>query len=135
MDAVYIRQLKVDAIIGIHDWERRVRQTLVLDLEMGLRSGDADAAPGGAGESDSAGAADATVPAVDYETVSEHVTGFVQAGEFRLLETLAQRLADELLSAYNLPWLKLRVGKPGALPDADAVGVLIERKSPPATPR
>ena len=78
-------------------------------------------------DAQAAAAQAATTPAVDYETVSEHVTRFVQLGEFRLLETLAQRLADELLSTYQLPWLKLRVSKPGALPAADAAGVLIER--------
>lgn len=117
VDSVYISELRIDAIIGIHPWERRIRQTLLVDLEMAV---------------DSARVAetDTVDDTVDYAAVSGFITDFVIAGEFRLLETLADRLARALQDRFGLPWLRLRVGKPGAVPAARDVGVLIERGQP-----
>jgi 7,8-dihydroneopterin aldolase/epimerase/oxygenase len=114
MDIVFIEQLRVDAIIGIHDWERRVRQTLLVDLEMATDAGRA-------------AASESIDDALDYQRVAERVTVFIQAGEFQLLETLAHELAADLQAQFELPWLKLRVAKPGAIPAAQAVGVVVER--------
>ncbi len=114
MDIVFLEQLRVDTIIGIHDWERRVHQTLLVDLEMATEAGRA-----AAGES-----IDDTL---DYRQVAERVTAFIQAGEFQLLETLAHELAAVLQAEFKLPWLKLRVAKPGAVPAAQTVGVMVER--------
>ncbi len=117
MDTVYIRELRIDAIIGIHPWERRIRQTLLVDLEMAV-------------DSARVAATDRVEDTVDYSAVADFVTEFVVAGEFRLLETLADRLAAELQARFELPWLRLRVGKPGAVPAATDVGVVVEREQP-----
>ncbi len=118
MDSVYIRQLRVDTIIGIHDWERRVRQSLYVDLEMAV-------------DMTRAASSENIDDALDYQAVSQRVTEFIQAGEFRLLETLAQRLAEDLLTRFSLAWLSMRVSKPGALTEAADVGVTVERGQRP----
>ena len=114
MDRVYLNRLRVEATVGIHPWEREVRQLLVLDLEL---STDAAAV---------AAAADIGA-AVDYSAVAERVTSFVQQGEYMLLETLAEETAAMLQAEFGVAWLRLRVGKPGAVPAAGEVGVAIER--------
>ena len=114
MDIVYIRDLRVDTIIGVYDWERRVRQTLLVDLEM-------------AADVHTAAATDALADALDYQAVADHTTAFIQAGEFELLETLAEALAAALQQQFGISWLRVRVGKPGAINAAGDVGVVIER--------
>jgi dihydroneopterin aldolase len=113
MDTVFLHQLQVDTIIGIHDWERRVPQTVLVDLEMAT-----DAA---------AAASESIADALDYQQVAERVTAFIQIGKFQLLETLAHELAQVLQVEFDLPWLKLRVAKPGAIAAAQSVGVTVER--------
>ncbi len=114
MDIVYIRDLRVDTIIGIYDWERRIRQTLLVDLEM-------------AADVHTAAASGALADALDYQAVADHSTAFIQAGEFELLETLAEGLAAALQQEFGISWLRIRVGKPGAVSTAGDVGVVIER--------
>jgi dihydroneopterin aldolase len=114
MDIVYIRDLRVDTIIGIYDWERRIRQTLLVDLEM-------------AADVHTAAATGALADALDYQAVADHCTAFIQAGEFELLETLAEGLAAALQQEFGIRWLRVRVGKPGAVAAAGDVGVVIER--------
>ena len=104
----------MEAVIGIHPWEREVRQLLVLDLEL-------------ATDAHAVASADDVAAAVDYSAVAERVAGFLQAEQFRLLETLADATAALLMQEFGVPWLRLRVGKPGAVNDADEVGVEIER--------
>ncbi len=118
MDVVFIQELKVDTVIGVRDWERQVRQTLVLDLELGC-----DAAR--------AAATDAVEDAVDYDAVRRHAADWVANAGCQLVETVAEGLAAELQSAFGVPWLRLRVTKPGAIPGARAVGVTIERGGAP----
>lgn len=114
MDRVYLERLRVEAVIGIHAWEREVRQPLVLDIEL-------------ATDARAVAAADDVTAAVDYSAVAERVTAFLQAEQFRLLETLAQATAGMLMQEFGVPWLRLRVGKPGAVNAAEEVGVQIER--------
>ncbi|MEP5766118.1 MAG: dihydroneopterin aldolase [Halieaceae bacterium] len=114
MDHVYIRDLRIACIIGIYDWERQVRQQLSLDVE--VASDIAAAARSGAIED-----------AIDYAAMAERITDFVVAGEFQLLETLAEETAQMLLQEFPVSWLRLRVGKPGAVAAAGDVGVVIER--------
>ena len=119
MDIVFIRELRADAIIGVYDWERSIRQTLVLDLEMAW-----DNRPAAVG--------DAIGEALDYAAVSSRVIGHIEGSSYQLLETLAEDLAALLLSEFGMPWLRLRLCKPGAVPAARDVGVLIERGVRPA---
>jgi dihydroneopterin aldolase len=117
MDRVYISRLKVEAVIGIHDWERKIRQPLYLDLEVAT-----DAAR--------VAAADDIAMAVDYSALAERLEQFIRDGRFRLLETLAEAAAAMIIAEFGVAWLRLRVGKPGAVAAADSVGVEIERQRP-----
>lgn len=114
MDRVFIEGLAVSTVIGAYDWERAIRQTVVLDLEL-------------AWDVAAAASDDALEQALDYAAVSEYAAHFVQHGEYRLVETLAEHLAAELRHRFSLNWLRLKVTKPGAVPGARAVGVIIER--------
>ena len=113
-DRVTITRLKVEAVIGIHAWERRVRQRLLVDLEVAT-----DAAR--------VARSDDIALAVDYSALSERVGDFIRAGSYRLLETLAEETAAMILAEFGVEWLRLRVDKPGAVPAADCVGLVIER--------
>jgi len=114
VDTVYIRDLRIEAIIGIYDWERQVRQVLSVDIDV-------------ASDIALVAASDAIEDAVDYGAMAERVTAFIVAGEFRLLETLAESAAAMLQEEFGLSWVRLRVGKPGAVAAAADVGVVIER--------
>jgi 7,8-dihydroneopterin aldolase/epimerase/oxygenase len=114
MDTVFIRELRIDTVIGIYEWEREIRQTVVLDLEMG-----ADIAK--------AAATDAIEDTLDYKAVSKRLIEFVRASEFQLVETLAERCAAIVLEEFDVPWVRLTLNKVGAVSAARDVGVIIER--------
>ena len=114
MDKVFIEGLEIDALIGIYDWERRIRQTLRLDLEMGF-------------DNRVPAASDAIADTLDYKAVSKRLIEFVGQSDFGLVETLAERCAAIVIEEFNVPWLRLRLAKPGAVRGARAVGVVIER--------
>jgi len=114
-DRVFLRGLTAECIIGFIDWERRVRQTVVVDLEVPV---------------DCARAAltDEVADTVDYKKVAKRVLAFIEASEFKLVETLAHRLAMLLLEEFGLEWVRLQVNKPGAIRNSRDVGVMIERR-------
>ena len=114
MDKVYIKGLKTDAVIGVYDWERDIRQQLVIDLDL-------------ASDNRTAAADDEIAHAVDYDAISSRVVAYVEQSQFQLIETLAERLAALLQEEFAVPWLRLRLAKPGAVAAADEVGVQIER--------
>ncbi len=113
-DIIYLYDLKVDTIIGIFEWERRVRQTVSLDLEM-------------ATDIRKAAASDAITDTLDYKAVAKAVIQFVEESSFQLVETLAERVAQLVLEEFGVTWLRLRINKKGAIRGARDVGVLIER--------
>lgn len=114
MDRVFIEGLEVDTVIGAYDWERGIRQCLRLDLSF-------------AWDNRPAAADDDLSKALDYASVSARIQAFAEAAQFQLVETFAERLAEALMSEYNIPWLRLKLTKPGAVPAAKGVGVEIER--------
>ena len=114
MDKVFIRGLKVDAVIGVYDWEKQVRQPLVFDLEM-------------AWDNRVPGRTDDVADALDYAAVSARVETCLQALRPQLLEHGAEVLAKALQDEFGITWLRLAIRKPGAVPTAQAVGVQIER--------
>lgn len=114
MDKVFIRGLKVDAVIGVFDWEKKVRQPLIFDLEM-------------AWDISKAAATDDLSYALNYQAVTEFVERFVQNNQFELLETMVERLAEQLRQEFSMPWLSIQVQKPAVVPQAKAVGLYIER--------
>lgn len=114
MDRVFIEGLEVDTVIGAYDWERGIRQCLRLDLSIAW-----DNRPAAAGD-------DLTL-ALDYASVSARIQAFAEQAQFQLVETFAERLAEVLMSEFQIPWLHLKLTKPGAVPAAKGVGVEIER--------
>jgi dihydroneopterin aldolase len=114
MDIVFLRDLRIDTVIGIYAWERRIRQTVSLDLEM-------------AADIRKAAASDAITDTLNYKAVAKRVISFVEASQFQLVETLAERIAELVLTEFQVPWLRLRLNKTGAVRGARDVGVIIER--------
>jgi len=114
MDIIFLHNLKVDTVIGIFDWERRIRQTVVIDLDMGA---DIRKAAG----------SDHIDDTLDYKSVAKHIIAFVEAAEFKLVETLAERIAGIILEEFPVPWGRVRINKQGAVRGARDVGVIIER--------
>lgn len=114
MDIVFLRGLRIETTIGIYDWEKQIRQPVILDLEMG-----ADVAKGAA--------TDRIEDALDYKRVAKRLKDFVGGSRFELVETLAERCAALLREEFGIPWLRLSVNKIGAVSDATDVGVIIER--------
>lgn len=116
MDIVFIEDLKVDTVIGIYDWERQIRQTISIDLEM-------------AHDIQPAALEDTIDKCLDYKSVAKRIISFVEESEFQLVETLAEKIAEIIRTEFNVPWLKLKLSKPGAVRGSKNVGVLIERGS------
>ena len=114
MDIVYIKELEVETVIGIFDWERKIKQIVSLDLEM---------------QSDVAVAArtDSIEEALDYKAVSKRLIAFIEKSEFQLIETMAEQIAEIVMKEFDVPWLRLRLSKPGAVRGSKDVGVIIER--------
>lgn len=118
MDIVYIRDLHIDTIIGIYDWEREVRQTVSIDLEM-------------ATDIRKAAATDDIEHALNYKAVSKRIISYVENRNALLVESLAEEIAALVRDEFNVPWLRLRLSKPGAVRGARDVGLIIERGRKP----
>ncbi len=114
MDKIFLDELKIDTIIGIWDWERKIRQTVIIDLEM-----SADIAR--------AAASDSVEDTLNYKSVAKRVQQFVEDSSFQLVETLAERIAGIIRDEFDVAWVKVRVHKPGAIRGSKDVGIEIER--------
>jgi 7,8-dihydroneopterin aldolase/epimerase/oxygenase len=113
-DRIFLRGLNVECIIGFIDWERRVKQTVVLDLELPV-------------DCRRAARSDNVADTLDYKTVAKRIITFVGDSNFELVETLAHRTALLILQEFSLPWIRLSINKPGAIRGSRDVGVAIER--------
>lgn len=118
MDKIFLNELKVDTVIGIWDWERKIRQTVVIDLEM-----SADIAK--------AAATDNVDDTLNYKLVAKRIQSFVADSSFQLVETLAERIAEVVRDEFDVEWVKVRVNKVGAIRGSRDVGILIERGQRP----
>ncbi len=115
MDKVFIEGLEIDALIGIYDWERRVRQPLVFDIEMAF-------------DNRVPAASDDIALTLNYKDVSKRLVEYVSQSSFGLVETLAERCAAIILDEFGVTHVRLKLSKPGAVRGARAVGVIIERE-------
>ncbi len=113
-DRIFLRGLEIECIIGFIDWERRVKQTVVIDLELPV-------------DCSTAAIRDEVADTLDSKKVAKRVIAFVEASEFKLVETLAHRLALVLLEEFGIAWVRLSVNKPGAIRGSRDVGMSIER--------
>lgn len=114
MDIIFLHDLSIETIIGIYDWERKEKQTVVLDLDMGANI-------------PAAARTDAIEDTLNYKAVAKRLIEYVGDSDFQLVETLAERVAEIVLTEFDVPWLRLRVNKKGAVRYAGDVGVIIER--------
>jgi dihydroneopterin aldolase len=114
MDIIFLHDLRVDALIGIWEWERRIRQTVVIDLDMGV-------------DIRRAARSDEVEDTLNYKQVAKRVQQFVADADFKLVETLAERIAEIVQGEFGVSWVRVRIFKPGAIRGARDVGVIIER--------
>lgn len=120
MDIVYIRDLDISTVIGIYDWEREIRQTVSLDLDM-------------ATDIRAAAETEDIALTLDYKAIAKRLIAFIEEAEFLLIEALAEKVAQIVLAEFPVTWIRLRVGKPGAVTGSRDVGVIIERGQRPAS--
>ncbi len=113
-DRIFLRGLAVDCIIGFIDWERRIKQTVVIDFEVPV-------------DCRRAAATDAVADTLDYKRIAKRVSAFVSESQFHLVETMAQQLALLVLGEFGVEWVKLSINKPGAIRGSRDVGVSILR--------
>ncbi|NOQ63841.1 MAG: dihydroneopterin aldolase [Methyloprofundus sp.] len=114
MDIIFLGGLSIDTIIGIYDWERETKQTVILDIEM-------------AHDIKKAATTDDIEDTLDYKAVSQAVISFVEKSEFFLVERLAEEINGMIRKQFNVPWVKLTLNKKGAISGASDVGIIIER--------
>lgn len=114
MDLIYVRNLKIDCVIGAFVWERRIRQTVAIDLDLA-----ADVAH--------AARTDRLADTIDYKAIAKRLIDYVGQSEFQLVETLAEHVAEIVLHEFGVAWVRVCINKKGALRHATNVGVIIER--------
>jgi 7,8-dihydroneopterin aldolase/epimerase/oxygenase len=114
MDIIFLSGLNIDTVIGIYDWERKIKQTVVLDIEMAF--GIQKAAD-----------TDDIQYTLDYKTVYDRIIAFVEASEFFLVEKLIAEIANIIRNEFNVPWVKITLNKKGAIGNGGDVGIIIER--------
>ena len=119
MDKIFLSALNVECIVGIWDWERRVKQNVIIDVEL-------------AADIRRAAATDHIDNTVDYKKLSKRLQSFVGESSFGLVETLAERCAEIIMREFGVAWVRLKCAKPGAVRGAKSVGVVIERGKRPA---
>lgn len=115
MDKIFLSSLAVECIVGIWEWERRVKQTVVIDIEM-------------AADIRKAAATDSIEDTIDYKAVSKRLQSFVGDSQFKLVETLTERIAQLIITEFGVSWVKVRLNKQGAIRGAKDVGIQIERR-------
>ena len=121
MDTITIRGLKVETVIGVHTWERKLPRVILIDLEL-------------ATDARRAAKTDAIKDALDYQAVSDATGKFVEGSQFQLIETLAEKLAERLQKDFSVEWLRITVHKPGAVAAAQDISVTIERGTKSSSP-
>lgn len=114
MDIIFLGGLEIETIIGIYDWERETKQTIVLDIEMAF-------------DIQKAAETDDIQFTLDYKTVSKRIIGFVESSQFLLVEKLIAEIANIIREEFNVPWVKITLNKKGAIRGASDVGIIIER--------
>ncbi|MBG7610151.1 MAG: dihydroneopterin aldolase [Anaerolineae bacterium] len=114
LDIVFIEDLRIDAIIGIYDWEREVKQTIALDIEMAF-------------DNTAAAASESIDDALNYKAVAKRMIAFTEESQFQLVETLSERLVEIIMGEFGVPWCRLKLSKLGAVTGSKSVGIILER--------
>lgn len=114
MDIIFLGGLEIQTVIGIYDWEREIKQTVVLDIEMAY-------------DIKKAAETDDIQYTLDYKAVSQRIISFVEQSSFFLVEKLIEEIAAIICNEFNVPWVKITLNKRGAISSARDVGIIIER--------
>lgn len=114
MDIIYLRDLRINTVIGIYDWERRMKQTIILDIEMGT-------------DIRKAANSDNIDNTLNYKAVAKRLIKFVGDSEYELVEALAEKITEIIMIEFDVPWCRLSLNKKGAVRGVRDVGVIIER--------
>jgi dihydroneopterin aldolase len=114
MDKIFLRELTVDTVVGIWEWERRIKQTVSIDLEM-------------ATDARAAAAEDSIAGTLNYKDVAKRLIGFVGGAQFQLVESLAEAIASIVVEEFGVRWVRVSVAKPGAIEGSRVVGIILER--------
>jgi dihydroneopterin aldolase len=115
MDIVYLHGIKVETVIGVWDWERLIKQTLLVDIDVGT-------------DTSIAGKSDDLVDTINYQAIAELVTKIARDNSFALVEALGEEISSQLLREFSLPYVKIRINKQGAVTGVRDVGIIIERR-------
>ncbi len=114
MDIIYLHNMRVETVIGVWDWERRIRQNLIIDIDLGT-------------DASQASKSDMIEDTVDYKAVSDRVMDISSTSEFHLIEALAGTIAQTILDEFAIPWIRVRINKQGVVRHVRDIGVTIER--------
>lgn len=114
MDKIFLRELRVETIIGFWEWERRIKQVVSIDLEIGT-------------DARVAAASDAIAGTLNYEQLAKRLIEFVGESQYQMVEALATAIGKIVTQEFGAPWVKVSLAKPGAIPAARDVGIVIER--------
>lgn len=114
MDIVFIRDLKIETVIGIYDWERKIKQQISLDVDM-------------ATDIKKAASSDNIDDTLNYKAVAKRLINYVETSDFELVEALAENICSIIINEFSVPWVRLTLNKPGAVSGSSSVGVMIER--------
>ncbi len=114
MDIIFLRGLRIETIIGIYDWEREIKQAVILDIEM-------------ATDIRKAASSDTISDTLDYKSVAKRLIAFVENSSFGLVETLSEEITAIIINEFDVPWVRLTLNKKGAIRGASDVGIIIER--------
>jgi dihydroneopterin aldolase len=115
LDKIFIHALKTETIVGIFDWERQVKQTVIIDIEFSA-------------DIRKAALSDSIHDTLNYKAVAKRVLTFVEASSFHLVETLAEHVALLILQEFGVAWVRIALSKPGAIRGSRDVGVMLERR-------
>jgi dihydroneopterin aldolase len=116
LDKIFLTGLSIECVVGVWEWERQVKQTVVLDIEMAV-------------DIRKAAKSDHLDDTIDYKKVSKRLQSFVGESQFQLVETLTERIAEIIVKEFHVPWVKVKLNKQGALRGSRDVGILIERRA------
>jgi len=114
MDKIFLDEMKVETIVGIWDWERKVKQIVSIDIEM-------------AADIKKAALTDNIKDTLDYKAVAKDIRRFVEDSSFHLVETMAEKIAEIIITEHKVSWVRVKINKPGAIRGSKGVGVIIER--------
>lgn len=115
-DKIFLTGLRTECIVGIWDWERKVKQTVVVDLEMSF-------------DIRKAAASDNIKDTLDYKAVSKRLLDFIGNSQYQLVEALTENIARVVITEFSVPWVRVRLNKQGAIRNSRDVGISVERSA------